>query len=384
MSNRPKEKKITFINQASGYLMVDIVNAFSDTGYQCVLITGLLVERNRPLNKEVIIRKIIRYNNTSPLKRIFTWGWGTLQILGMILFHYHKDHLFIVSNPPTSVFLPMIVSNSFTLLIFDIYPDAITELGILKKKSLIIKLWTKINKKVYLKAEKIFTITEGMRDQLRSYAGDKEITIVPLWSDNEFLQIIPSQENFFIKKYNLTGKFVVLYSGNIGLSNDVEVLVDVAKIVNARNIAFVIIGGGARKRQLEDRVKKEGINNFLILQWQDVAQLPYTLSSANIAVVTLGKGASKLSIPSKIYSLLSVGVPILGITGQDSDLRKFIVKYEIGNCFLPENKEEIADYIVHLERHPEKCANMSNNALQTSKFFTNKNTAKFLNSKFQF
>jgi glycosyltransferase involved in cell wall biosynthesis len=377
------KQPVVFINQSSGYLMVDIVNAYSEAGYLCVLITGSLVQRNQPLNKKVKVRKIIRYNNNTSLKRIFTWGWGTVQIFLMILFKYHKAHLFIVSNPPFAALLPLILRNSFTLLIFDVYPDAITELGILKRQSPIIRLWTKASQRVFARSKNIFTITEGMKELIRSYAGEKQITVVPLWTDNEFLKPLPDEENSFIKQHKLTGKFVVLYSGNIGLSNDVEVLADVAKLVNMKNIIFVIIGSGARKKQLEDRVKKEGINNFLILPWQDVTCLPFTLSAARLAVVALGKGASKLAIPSKLYSLLSVGVPILGITGQDSDLRQFIEKNEIGRCFLPENKEEIAGFIIHLASHPDLCKIMINNALKTSRFYTNKNVAKFLNPEFR-
>jgi glycosyltransferase involved in cell wall biosynthesis len=375
---------VIFINQASGYLMVDIVNAFSEAGNRCVLISGSLVERNRPLNKKVRVRKIIRYNNSTSLKRIFTWGWGVIQTFMMIFFNYRKAHLFIVSNPPLAPLLPLILRNSFELLIFDVYPDAITELGIMKQQSLIISLWTKANRKIYPRAKNIFTITEGMKELIMSYAGEKQITVVPLWTDNEFLKPIPYNENYFIKQQHLAGKFVVLYSGNIGLSNDVEVLVDVAKLVNMKNIIFVIIGGGGRKKQLEDRVKNEGIDNFLILPWQDVNSLPFTLSAAKLAVVTLGKGASKLALPSKLYSLLSVGVPILGITGKDSDLRQFIEKNDIGRCFLPENKEEIADFILYLIDHPALCKNMIDNALRTSKLFTNKNVAKFLNPEFSF
>jgi glycosyltransferase involved in cell wall biosynthesis len=381
MKRVPIDKQIVFINQSSGYLMVDIINQFSEDGYQCDLITGLLVERNRPLSKQVRVRRIIRYNNITPIKRVFTWGWGTIQIFLLVLLRYRKAHLFIVSNPPMAALIPQILPNSFSLLIFDVYPDAITELGILKKKSLIIKIWEKANQRVYSQAKDIFTITQGMKDLMRSYAHDKNVEIVPLWADNEFLCRIPAEENIFIQSYCLQGRFVVLYSGNIGISNDVEVLVEVAKIVNNENVRFIIIGGGARKKHLEDKVINEKLKNIIILPWQDVKYLPYTLAAANIGIVTLGKGASKLAIPSKIFSLLSVGVPILSIAARDSDLSNFIEFHKAGKCFLPEEIEEMAQYIMTLAENPKQCEDISNNSLHASYLFTRKNAISFVQNQ---
>lgn len=358
--------------------MVDIINQFTEDGYRCDLITGLLVERNRPLSKEVKVHKIIRYDNTTTFRRVFTWVWGTVQIFFLVLFSFRKAHLFIVSNPPMAVLIPRIVPNSFSLLIFDVYPDAITDLGILKKKSFIIKIWKKANQRVYSRAENVFTITEGMKESLMSYVRNKNIKVVPLWADNEFLSRISREENIFIKSHSLEGKFVVLYSGNIGISNDVEVLAEVAKLINNENVIFMIIGGGARKKHLEEKVENESLKNIIILPWQDVEYLPYTLSAANIGVVTLGKGASKLAVPSKIFSLLSVGVPIMGIAAQDSDLNNFIEAINTGKCFLPEDIEGMAQYIMRLADNPKQCEDLSNNALHASCLFTRKNAISFV------
>jgi glycosyltransferase involved in cell wall biosynthesis len=383
MKRTPVNKHILFINQSSGYLMVDIINQFSEEGYRCDLITGLLVERNHHLNNKVKVHRIIRYNNTIPFKRVFTWGWGSIQIFFLILLRFRKSHLFIVSNPPMASMLPLILTNTFSLLIFDVYPDAITELGILKKKSLIIKIWEKINERVYIRATDIFTITVGMKDLLTKYAHGKNIEIVPLWADNEFLAPVPRQENSFIKSHCLEGKFIVLYSGNIGIANDVEVLAEVAKLVNNENVRFVIIGGGARKKHLEYIVLSEKLKNIILLPWQDVKYLPYTLSAANIGVVTLGKGASKLAIPSKIFSLLSIGVPIMGIAAMDSDLNNLIEFNNTGKCFRPEEIEEMAQYIMMLAGDPKQCEDLKNNAFHTSCLFTRKNAKNFIQNKLE-
>ena len=79
-------KKIVFINQDSGYLMIDIVNAHVAKGYECVLITGRLVERNSKLSESVKVKRIIAYNRSSTFRRLFTWSFGFLQIFIISLF----------------------------------------------------------------------------------------------------------------------------------------------------------------------------------------------------------------------------------------------------------------------------------------------------------
>jgi hypothetical protein len=221
-------KRIVFINQDSGYLMIDIVNAFSEAGNRCILITGRLNERDIPLCQTARIERIIQYDRTTVLKRLWTWIIGFIQIWLKVVFKFRSDCLFIVSNPPFAQLLPLIVRNKFKILIFDVYPDALSELGYLSETSLIVKLWKKANKKVFARAEAIFTITESMKLLLQNYSGNKIIRVVPVWTDNKFLKPIEPDNNPFIKKHNLSGKFIVLYSGNIGLAGDVDVLIDIA------------------------------------------------------------------------------------------------------------------------------------------------------------
>jgi hypothetical protein len=372
-------KRIIFVNQSCGYLMVNIINAYVKAGYSCILITGLLVERTEFLHKTVMVHKIIRYDNTSYFKRLFTWFVGAVRTIWLLKTHYRKDELFIVSNPPFASLYPLVVRNPFSLLIFDVYPDVIAELGILKKESFIIRQWEKANRSIYPKAQHIFTITDGMKNLLSKYALHSKIVVVPLWSDNEFLRKIPREENHFIRRHGLEDKFVVLYSGNIGLASDVEILAEVAKHITDKDILFIVIGEGARKTFLETKVKKEKISNLNILPWQQVSELPFSLSAGNLAVVSLNQNASRLAIPSKLFSVLSIGIPILGIAGKDSDLYQFIEKNEIGKCFQSDSIMDIAGYIQEIKDHPWIGEKLSANAVSISQKYTRKNVTRFLN-----
>jgi glycosyltransferase involved in cell wall biosynthesis len=379
-TNQPQKglKNIVFINQDSGYLMIDLINTHVEAGYDSTLITGRIIERGSPLHSSVKVEKIIRYNRNSVFNRLFTWLWATLQIVLIIKTKYRKSKLFIVSNPPFAPLITLLVKNPYSVLIFDIFPDALVDSGILSEKACFVKWWKKVNKKVFKEAERIFTITQSMRQVLQNYAGDREVELVPIWADNRFLKRIDPSDNPFIKRHNLQDKFIVLYSGNIGLAGQVDALLDIASEFRRKDIVFVFIGEGAKKKWLELKVAEHKLKNVLILPWQPAKDLAYSLSSANIAVVGIDQKASRLAMPSKLLSYLSVGAPILCLASEDTDLAKFVLKNKIGGTFNSTQKIDVIKFIEWLMASPEECSKISKNSLIASEFFTFTNAREFL------
>ena len=373
-------KTIVYINQHSGYLMIDIINAYVAAGYLCFLITGRLVERNTPLHPSVRIERIVKYNRTTTTKRLLTWAVGFIQIWIKVGFKFRNDHLFIVSNPPLAPLLPIMVKNHFKLLIFDIYPDALSELGYLSENSFIIRWWKLANMRVFTRAGTVFTITESMKEVLQRYAGSNLITVVPVWTDNTFLKPIDRSENSFIKRHKLSGKFVVLYSGNIGLSGDVDVLIDVAEKIRRDDIIFLIIGEGAKKQMIREKAKKLDLKNVLFLPWQPVSELPFSLSSASLAVISLGSRASKLAVPSKLYNFLSVGAPLLCTSARGSEVENLVKKYNCGRCFEPDDVAGIVNFIFEVAGNNELHDLYRENSLKASEYFNISNITAFLPS----
>jgi glycosyltransferase involved in cell wall biosynthesis len=358
--------------------MIDLVNTHVEAGYSCTLVAGRIVERGNPLHSSVKVEKIIRYNRNSVLKRLFTWIWATIQIIILIKTKYRKSKLFIVSNPPFAPLITLFVKNPYSILIFDIFPDALVDSGISSEKGCLVRRWKKANIRVFKGTERIFTITESMRQVLLNYTGDREVELVPIWADNRYLKRIEPQDNHFIKRHNLQDKFVVLYSGNIGLAGQVDALVDIAAEITRKDIVFVFIGEGAKKKWLEKRVAKLNLQNVLLLPWQPAIDLAYSLSSANLAVVGIDQKASRLAMPSKLLSYLSVGAPVLCLANDDTDLSKFVVKNKIGGTYNSSQKKEIIEYIELLTTNPEECKQISSNSLAASEKFTYTNARKFL------
>jgi len=367
------KKRITIINQDSGYLMIDIANDYARKGYRTTLIAGRIVERDILLDDRVRVVKIMRYDRSSNFKRLLSWFVATMQIWLSILFKFRKSHLLIVSNPPLAPLLPLLLSNEFSLLIFDLFPDALTEYGFVKKKSIIVNLWLKANRKVYAKANKIYTLTKGMQQAMTKSIELEKIDVVPLWTNNSFLNPVPKRDNRFVKKHGLEGMFVVLYSGNFGYAHQVDLIIDLAAKVNDPKIMFVLVGGGHTESKLKSRLIKERIANCIILPWQEVDMLPHSLSSADLSIVSLSEKAASLAIPSKVFNYMSVGSPILGITGAESDLEKLIQDYEIGQSFTATESDQIVKFIKELASNSSLAETYRSNSFKATQYHTAKN-----------
>lgn len=372
------QRKIAIINQDSGYLMIDIANAYADAGYDVALLTGRLVQRNIMLNPNVKLDKIIRYNRSSIFGRIFSWTIAFLQILSKVLYRYRKSQLFIVSNPPISPLIPLFCRNSFLLLIYDVYIEKLSQYTILKERSPLVFLWKKMHSMVFARATKIVTLTEGMKQTLEKYTKGKTVEIVPLWTDNEFLKPIDSDENPFVLKFGLSSYFIVLYSGNLGASSGAESILEIASHVHCEEIKFVIIGEGIKKEYLRNRIKSLSLNNCVLLPWQEPDVLPFSLASSDLSIVALAGNSSNNSIPSKLFNYISVGAPILCLANPDSDVAKMVIREGIGECFEPDQLKETAEFILKMYSAPDELRQFQINSLNTSKKFTRENAKSFL------
>lgn len=371
-------RKVVLVNQSTGYLMIDIVNAYMAKYDQVVLIAGSICTMERPLENDVVIDKIIPYNRSTTIKRILTWLYGTLQVFFKLLFKYRHYEVVYVTNPPMCYLLAFFIHSSFSVIVYDVYPDALKNIGI-NDKSIFFRLWATWNQKLFSKAQKVFTLSDGMGEILKHYVDSSKIKIIPNWPASERLHPIEKSENLFIRKYKLEKKFIVLYSGNIGYTHNVECLVDVAKkIKDEKDILFLIIGEGMKKSMIQKCVRDSGLQTFMFLTWQDKDMLPYSLGAADIAVITLNDNTAQLSVPSKTYNLLAVGAPLLCIAPLNSELRNLVHKYQNGSCFEKSEVEEISSYISMLKNNPEIRLEQCRKSLIAARDFTYKNANKYV------
>ena len=374
-------KRALLVNQSTGYLMVDIVNAYVASGlYDKVeLFAGEIHIRPSVPDPSVHVIKTVRYDKSNIVKRLLTWIVAFVHLLFVVWRRGENCHLVLVSNPPLTVFIPLFTRKKFSFVVYDLYPDSLFSQGFIKKDSFIGRWWIRQNKKVFAKAERVFTLSEDMKKAVAQYVAEDKIKIVYNWAHNEHMKPIAKEENPFLTDLDLQDKFIVLYSGNMGMTHDIDIMVDVAERLRENDgVRFLFIGEGAKKAVIEEKISEYGLSNCLVLPFQPLEVLPYSMGAADLAVVTTDARQSGLSVPSKTYTYLATGAALLCLAEDGTELGKLVKEHHVGRCFGSTQIDEMAAYIAALEQDGAILANYKKNARRTSLLYTPENAKQYV------
>lgn len=378
--NKIKDRKIVVINQAVNHLTICYCNAFAERFEDVSLITSNIHEQGEPLNKNIKISWINKWAEHPTLKKMFSYIIACLWIYWLLITRYRKHEVFFLSVPPMAYLLNLVVWHKFSMLIWDIYPDIFKVTG-MSEKHPVYKVWVWLNKKSFNKADKIFTIGDKLADLLAQYVDRNKIIVRPIWSILSKDQKVEKSKNIFIEKHNLQDKFIVQYSGNIGLTHKAELMVDLAeRLQDQDQILFQIIGRGPRRAHLEKMVEEKKLPNCQFLPFQSDDMFPLSLSAADIGVAVLSEATPKASVPAKSYNLMAYGIPALYIAANDSQLSDYAQKFGHARCFTESKLDKAAEYILELYSDKELRNKYGQNAEKASGLFTRVNADKLVDS----
>jgi len=376
-----KMKKILLANQSAGYLMIDIVNAYAHSGKygKVELFTGQINIRPSVPDPSVKIIKTVKYNKTTTIKRLVTWLGAFFHLL-FVVWSKSKDYeLLLVSNPPLTVFVPLFTRKKYSYVVYDLYPDSLFSQGFLKKDSALGRWWKNKNHKVFSNAECVFTLSEDMCRAVEQYVDRAKIKIVYNWVHNEHIKPVAKEDNIFLKEHHLQDKFIVLYSGNMGMTHDVDKLVDAANILkDIDNVHFLFIGEGAKKTIIEKKIADYKIPNCTVLPFQPLEILPYSMGAADVAVVTTDTGQSGLSVPSKTYTYMSAGAALLCLADDNTELSRLTEENNIGRCFHGDEVGKIAQFIKSLADSNDLLATYKTNSRKASLQYSPENAKQYV------
>ena len=238
---------------------------------------------------------------------------------------------------------------AITLNVQDVVPYNAAFSGMIKKNSLVFKVLAAVQRYGYRHADHVITISEDMKDTLvRDGVDADKIEVIYNWSyqDEPYdsLDLAPVAHMF------RDDCFRVVYAGNIGVMQNVEIMVETARLMmDNQNIRFYIIGDGVRKRQLEAKAEDYGLTNLFFYPMQPPELAPLIYSAADVNVIPLAKDIFRTALPSKTATCLACGKPIIFAIGKDSKFGQRLLK-ETG-CLLtePDCPEELADGIRRIQ-----------------------------------
>ena len=224
----------------------------------------------------------------------------------------------------------------------DLYPDVAEANGGVKNPLLLGLLkWS--NDLASAKADKLVVLADDMRRRVVAKGvPDHKIAIVH--NNVDCRKMHPIEPNAFRARW--TDKFVVMYSGNLGLSQQLETVLDAADLLRAdQRIVFLMVGEGARKNWLKDRARDLKLMNVEFLPYQPKERLAESLSAADLHLIPLLKAATGAIVPSKIYGILAVGRPFVAMTDENAEAARLARDYAVGFVATPGDAAGLARVI---------------------------------------
>jgi len=334
MAKARKKYDWVVLNQSQSPVFQRMLEQLSAKLGSCLALTGMPYPVE---GGQLDVRAAPRYVRKSLPSRAWSWFLFLVTSLVVVLRLPGRPFVLAVTNPPV---LPHLVwlahklrRNAYGLLVWDVYPDHMVNMGLLRETGLFARLWARMNARAMLDARVVITLSEGMREALRRHLGQQassvRIEVIPNWADTDQLWPVPKAQNPFAVEHDQVGRITVLYSGNMGTTHDLDTIVEAASNLQGEHqISFLLIGDGLGREQIEPAAA--GLANVRLLPRQPWEVLPYSLATGDIAIVAQMPGSEHLSMPSKTYALMAAGCALLACTHSESDLARLVRTWDLG------------------------------------------------------
>lgn len=246
------------------------------------------------------------------------------------------DAVLVSTSPPFAGLGGAIVSlfrgAPLTWWVMDINPDQMVTSGRIAPMSFVARVFDAMNRVTLRRASHVITLDRFMRDRILAKlpVAEKTAVIAP-WAHEDKLAPVPHADNPFRKEHGWTDTFVIMYSGNHGLSTPLNTLLAAAqRLATVPNLVFAFIGGGVVKRDIDAMVARDRPSNIVSLPYQPIEAIRYSLSAADVHVASIADEGVGVIHPCKIYGAMAVGRPVLSLGPRHSHAGDIVTLERIG------------------------------------------------------
>ena len=372
---------------ASSYIWKNLHEAFAEVGLDCDVFVpiptrGISTEiRDEYANKLLeeqfegklkIHRFPLMQEGKNPILRFFRYLLQCNKEYRLITKPRTRyDAVFAASTPPVLGYCCAKIKKRYGIPFIynlqDIFPDSLVGTGLAKKDGLLWKIGRKIEDFTYRHADKIIVISEDFKKNIMAKGvPEDKIVVIYNWVDQNAVVELPREENKLFDKYGLDrSKFYIEYSGNIGLTQNMDMLLEVMKELKDSHpdIGLVLVGEGAYKQQVEEIVKRDALTNVSMLPFQPYEDISHVFSLGDAGLVISKPGVGANSVPSKTWSIMSASRPVLA-NFDENELKTIIEDHQCGIFTKAGDKEAFKQSILSLYNNKELCKEYGRNGRQ--------------------
>jgi colanic acid biosynthesis glycosyl transferase WcaI len=348
-------------HSATSQLMTDLAESLTEQGVHVTALAG----RGRYNGGEKFAPKEVYkgvrierawatgFGKGSTIKRFSDYTSFYLGATWQLLRQPHHDVVMALTTPPLIGLIALIVGRlrgmRVVALVQDIYPDVAVSLGALHKHNPATRLLNYLSRLMLRKSDRVVVLGECMRERVISKVGERfssRVDVIHNWADGTKIKPLDGEENSFSTQQKLDGKFVLLFSGNLGRVNEFSTVLDATLILRDRaDILFLFIGEGAKAVEIEKFAKRNNLDNIRMLPYQPRETLCQSLAAGNASLVTLADGLAGLSVPSKTYGILAAGRPIVFVGDPRSCVARIVAHNNCGEIVSSGDSPRLAQII---------------------------------------
>ena len=279
------------------------------------------------------------------------------------------DLMFISSTPPilgpTAALIKKVRHIPIVYNLQDIFPDSLVGAGMTHKGSLLWKIGRVIEDFTYRNCDKIIVISEDFkRNIMAKGVPEDKIEVIYNWVDENAVVPIAKDDNVLYDEFSLPkDKFYVVYAGNFGNAQNIDVIIRAAEqLKEHQDIQFLLFGTGGLIDDFKKLVSDLHLDNVRFFPLQPYNRVSYVYSLGSVGIVSCKKGIGKGAMPSKTWSIMSAGTPVVANYDTDTDLQRIITSHNLGVFSEADNVQELADAILYMYNNPSLCEEYGRNA----------------------
>ncbi len=212
----------------------------------------------------------------------------------------------------------------------DVFPDVAFELGVVSRQSLAGRVFATVPRWALGSADTVLALGETMGGRLRAL-GARNVATISNCADGEAVRPMPAEASHYRRERQWTAKFVVLYSGNMGLAHEFETLLGAAEVLRDEGLVFAFCGAGSRRAEVEAEAKRRSLTNVEFHPSVCREELGDLLAGGQLHAVTMRPRMAGLLVPSKVCGILAAGRPILYVGPAEGEIHDIISREDVGS-----------------------------------------------------
>lgn len=337
---------------AVGQYLLDAAREMQRRGFRVTVYTanrayedpGVRFPRHEDMQGIAVRRlPLSSFGKKSLLIRLLGGVSFTLQCALHGLLRPRTTHLLVSTSPPMCPLAAVIVGVFRRVRIaywaMDINPDQSVAMGAVKPGSLFVRLLDGMNRQILRRATTVVALDHFMADRLNRKRDVRDkLAVIPPWPQEHGLRSVEHAENPFRQRHGLDGKLVVMYSGNLSNASPItSVLRAAERLRDLPELVFLFVGGGQAKREIDELIAREAPPNVRSLPYQPFSELSYSLSAADVHLVSVGEKIVGICHPCKVYGAMAVARPIVLLGPEESHVGDLLQRARFGWHIPPDD-----------------------------------------------